>query len=437
MSVSGGAQHGGIQTAVRGLAALGAVGAGWPYIGQLHANHGLDAQAFFESIYADPSIAVSHGSEVDQAVALSALAHLLAGWRYLASSSQVLVKANRNKAIHLAYYAELRAVMAMLGVYGIVVLNSKHVAFDDNRLVRTFDGGTHEVSAKALRSWSTRPDVLLRLSENLFWGGYSANEWATFANSQPQAQSSIAHWLSNWSVDLTALRRDSTARNIASYRADLTANSFNRLEDRDLTTILALCDLSHSVANGRVEPLDQILLWDMMESIRTQVLGMTENDFWGQIDQSINKYGSQVGQVKDSENLRATGISPLVSILSSARSQPNPAALPAEIIARAKLLLRLATLMVRSVALEADAITGNNDVRKLMLALSRQYWLHCGLGSIADIEDPPGNEADAADSLRQLIGSPAISSDQLYVDHASDFIQISSLERFAARAILL
>ena len=65
-------------------------------------------------------------------VAASAPLHASDGWHYLARAFGAISHGDRNTAIHLAYYAELRAAMAILASEGIGVLNYVHVVVDSS-----------------------------------------------------------------------------------------------------------------------------------------------------------------------------------------------------------------------------------------------------------------------------------------------------------------
>jgi len=79
-------------------------------------------------------------------LALSCPLHALDGWRYLSAALVSLLNGARTEALHLAYYAELRAALSILAGSGIAVLNNKHYAIDNTGLVYWFSGKTHSTA---------------------------------------------------------------------------------------------------------------------------------------------------------------------------------------------------------------------------------------------------------------------------------------------------
>ena len=66
------------------------------------------------------------GAQLAQYVAASAIVHCYDGWSYLGRALEAEMAADPDAAIHLAYYAELRAAMALLASEGIGVFDAHH-----------------------------------------------------------------------------------------------------------------------------------------------------------------------------------------------------------------------------------------------------------------------------------------------------------------------
>jgi len=71
-------------------------------------------------------------------IAASSLSHSLDGWGYLAHAVESLLKGDKGIAVHLAYYAELRATMSFLACEGIGALNHLHFCTDSSGNFSTF-----------------------------------------------------------------------------------------------------------------------------------------------------------------------------------------------------------------------------------------------------------------------------------------------------------
>src|SRR5262249_16005771 len=67
-----------------------------------------------------------NAKQLAQYIAASGFLHLVDGWSYLGRSVQSLLRGDPHRAIHLAYYGELRAAMSILATEGIGVFNRNH-----------------------------------------------------------------------------------------------------------------------------------------------------------------------------------------------------------------------------------------------------------------------------------------------------------------------
>lgn len=72
-----------------------------------------NASDIFENDYASNPVAVN-SKELSGYIAASAPTHLIDGWSFYARSTEALLRGDCSTAIHLGYYAELRAAMSIL-----------------------------------------------------------------------------------------------------------------------------------------------------------------------------------------------------------------------------------------------------------------------------------------------------------------------------------
>src|SRR5689334_737896 len=83
--------------------------------------------------------------QLSQYIAASTLLHCADGWSYLGRAFTALLGGDSSRAIHLAYYAELRAAMSLLATEGIGVFSNAHFFIDapnSAKLMQT-RSGTH------------------------------------------------------------------------------------------------------------------------------------------------------------------------------------------------------------------------------------------------------------------------------------------------------
>ena len=85
-------------------------------------------QSCMKQLSADfrPGARVSH-RHLSEYIAASAVVHNFDGWSYLGRALGSLLVGDQDGARHLAYYAELRAAMAVLASEGIGVFGNEHV----------------------------------------------------------------------------------------------------------------------------------------------------------------------------------------------------------------------------------------------------------------------------------------------------------------------
>lgn len=83
-----------------------------------------------------------------QYIAASAVLHANDGWSYLGRAISCLMVGDAHRALHLAYYAELRAAISLLAGEGIGIFNQKHYVVNaaHSTLKLTVSRGTHQVA---------------------------------------------------------------------------------------------------------------------------------------------------------------------------------------------------------------------------------------------------------------------------------------------------
>lgn len=153
-------------------------------------------------------------------VAASIPLHCSDGWAFLAQSVSSLLNGDWASALHLAYYAELRASMSFLASEGIAVFHRYHVCIDAAGGLHSIKGeGTHDLAWKALEHWARLKPSGSRLLSLIKTEGITVEDWLVGAGVSRAAQTTLAaNWLRRWSMDLRLLSQDRELRNIVSYR---------------------------------------------------------------------------------------------------------------------------------------------------------------------------------------------------------------------------
>ncbi len=164
---------------IQAAAQLGTGTPKWPFLALPSSL--LDGQALFfvESLFnRTPYVGPSPGEkdELGQYLALSSAAHVFDGWRYIAQSSLAFLAGSRTQALHLAYYAELRAGLAILAQSGIGILKTIHFALTPAGDVLWFRGPTHRKVWEAIDSWASQPAHGLEVVQCFSCLGVTADE---------------------------------------------------------------------------------------------------------------------------------------------------------------------------------------------------------------------------------------------------------------------
>src|SRR5690349_10494850 len=69
-------------------------------------------------------------SHLREYISASTVLHCMDGWAYLGRSLASYLSGDIDVARHLAYYAELRAAMSLLGTEGIGIFHNRHICID-------------------------------------------------------------------------------------------------------------------------------------------------------------------------------------------------------------------------------------------------------------------------------------------------------------------
>lgn len=168
-------------------------------------------------------------------VAASSPLHLWDGWNYLGLALYSCMCGYTNNAIHLAYYAELRAAMSLLASQGIGIFNYRACVVDEDSKIHYLAkaGGTHQATWSYLQWWANREDTRLLLDRVLQIQSSPFVEWL---DSLPQsgAWSPLGtEFLLSMGLDLKRMAEDRKARNEASYQPSgiLATDSRNPMAD--------------------------------------------------------------------------------------------------------------------------------------------------------------------------------------------------------------
>ncbi len=280
-------------------------------------------------------------------IAASIPLHCSDGWTFLARSLSCYINGNPNQAAHFAYYAELRAAMAILAAQGIGVFNDKHfvvTAAGDCRLIRK-GRRTHDMAWLALEHWAqttTSGDALLDL---FAVSRFTIREWFQNRTGGPVAGSFANQWLKEWGLDLNVLGTDHLVRNASSYRPNDLAPF--EADARACSNFLRNLWSLFQPSTNRFETLDRHLLRMLVKKgfVATGQAALSTNPrFVGYVNTMLAGLGmTDIERVQLSQFLTSPASEPDLLLKAETLGPAGDLNAHERVISRAALLLRVAS----------------------------------------------------------------------------------------------
>lgn len=303
-------------------------------------------------------------------IAASSIVHCFDGWSFLGRALHAELAGDPDAARHLGYYAELRAAMSALASEGIGVFKDKHVVVDGNGRCHCLrGGGTHQFTWDALEYWASSSIGVSALQRAIRPGGISLQEWMT--HYPGGTKFIVTNWLKQWGLDLARLAEDRRARNLASYRP----TTFTSPGPTDVTnTINAVCRLWQMWepgASGGFPVLDRHLLRFVIETTfknahayrktRKQAKRKYEDDVTAML------HGVSPPELSSAQWVQFLTFAdqpktPKIFTDANASDGPEHPEHSKQVLARAALLLRVATGSVENLLSEVIS-PGGDDLR--------------------------------------------------------------------------
>ena len=280
-------------------------------------------------------------------VTASTIVHCFDGWSYLARALEAEMAGDPDAARHLGYYAELRAAMSVLASEGIGVFNDTHILVTkpDQCIALKDVGSTHDFAWHALEAWAEFNSSNETVFKSIKPGGLPLSDWL---NQFPAGSSFVAKkWLLQWGLDLSRFSKDKKARNVSSYRPTTFVSSGPRLIRATMESILQFWEICEPGPRGGFPILDRHLLRsslfliskshaiDVREKIHEQGLGSALGGL-SPVDKPVEGWIEFLSYKNLSERHQV-----LIDV--NGNSEPNHLDHSKQVLARAALLLRIAT----------------------------------------------------------------------------------------------
>jgi len=144
------------------------------------------------------------------------------GWSFLGKAVISHAMGDTEASKHFAYYAQLRAVMSLLASEGIGIFNKKHFSIVNangrsSDIYGPISNNTHDLVREQFVEWIGLPDSGKLFQKIIRPRGIALETW--FSAISTTALNYLAKdWLEQWGYDITTLKIDRSVRNNASYR---------------------------------------------------------------------------------------------------------------------------------------------------------------------------------------------------------------------------
>ena len=264
-------------------------------------------------------------------------------------------------ARHLGYYAELRAAMSLLASEGIGVFNRHHAVTLPTGRCQSLQGPpTHQFTWDALEYWATLPrsaDVIFKAIKP---AGIPLEQWLpAFGGGAGFLANS---WLEQWGLDLARLSADRDARNLASYRPTAFTSAGPQSIHDTVVTVCHLWRLCSPGSRGEFSTMDRHLLRLALHLLFRNKAGRSPR-------QAIRIYEGQVSSMLDAQMLadgqrarlhelllyKVDSDTPDLFLAANRREPPTHIDHSKQVLARATLLLRVATGSLSTMLDESNA----------------------------------------------------------------------------------
>lgn len=193
---------------------------------------------------------------IDDATVLAKnqIMHMIESWRYLAASINAFLKNSDGNAIHLAYYAELRAAISLYAASGILIEYPNHAYLDAAGNFQSFDNltipgqdsilkPTHKMTWGLWEHWTRTSYANELLNDGIILYKNEPTDITLGSISQRIGAISTNNLIQSWGRDLIQLTDDHDARNTHSYEPYWTNRPFTKRSQEDISFIKALWKL--------------------------------------------------------------------------------------------------------------------------------------------------------------------------------------------------
>lgn len=353
-------------------------------------------------------------------LAASSFMHCFDGWQYLSQAIDSLLKGDARVAIHLSYYAELRAAMSFLSSEGIGVLSTVHFCQDNNgnaikdpfsnynanRRKWNNGSGTHSFVWNCLSEWiSLTSKSTIDLLDCFSHNGKTFKEWLSNipnSNSITVLSPIIKQWLSKWTFDIQNFVADREGRNNASYRPSILPTYVNNDLRQSIEEYASFLSLLEPVASNRFSLLDKYLFKLFFVEVHQTIL---RNGITITLEQLLDQTFQNLGLPMDiglKSIILSSNEHPLFIAAHNTLVGTHGDIIPLNIFARALLMLRISTGRISAMFRNANISQSELNFLTSYIGIKNGFWK---VGEhVADFETLWGEVGDSIIDIRSWLG---------------------------------
>jgi hypothetical protein len=279
-------------------------------------------------------------------ISASAPAHVIDGWSTLGRAVDATLRSDTYNAIHLAYYAELKAAMALLASEGIGIFNVRHPRVSKAGRTACFSKqNTHKLIWPCLQQWAAWSPSLDAIERVVRPAQIPLKSWFAAFNVTVPTRAVTRRLFKSWGVDLRAFKDDHDLRNLASYRPS----------ELNLAPAIAISDVLEFItdiwtcfepsSSGRFSRLEKYLLRRIMLTAKVDPGLVTPL--------ALAALGMPVGEATAWTQALNTATEPLLFREAMIQTAVSHGRCHLQVIARASLLLAISTAAVRQLLVGA------------------------------------------------------------------------------------
>ena len=359
--------------------------------------------------------------ELAQYLAIATPTHCADGWSYLSRALYSYLLGDAHSAWHFAYYAELRAAQSILSSLGCGAFDKWNCVLDySGQIQDAGKGPTHSMVWLALsylaQSSTSSAGISIAAATSIL--GSTAPEIIQFAYPGRNPTTISSGWICEWLFDLETSGADKGFRNRCSYDPHIATPHRAHLSE-SIELVLALWNVLEPSPNAAFQELDKQLLRSALKkeavaSLKLHSGGMHPNN----ADLKTELRAAYARILASSPTFSAVSEDYICDVLADdhpilfhARDDSSTPDTPRPVLARATLLLRVATGMTKNLL---------SDARK---NLHIDFWLNelaIRQGIVGSIVKIPEDRADlywdcliAAEDIEKQFHSGATSLAEL------------------------